>query len=63
MSEGSVNSLTAREVSQVLREAVFGRSQMRKTGHQRWDEMVVGLFVIDFEGWRIHKGASGTRLR
>lgn len=53
MIEDGVNSLTAREISQVLREAVFGRKHMRKTGPQSWDEMFVGLFVIDIEGWRI----------
>lgn len=53
MNEEGVNSLTAREVSQVLREAVFGRSQMRKTGPKTWDEMFVGLFEIDIGGWRI----------
>ncbi len=34
MIEDGMNSLTAREISQVLREAVFGRSHMRKTGPQ-----------------------------
>lgn len=53
MIEDGVNSLTAREVSQVLREAVFGRSQMRKTGPKTWEEMFVGLFEIDIGGWRI----------
>lgn len=54
MIEDGVNSLTAREVSQVLREAVFGRSQMRKTGPKTWEEMFVGLFEIDIGGVAHH---------
>lgn len=45
--------LTAREVSQALREVIFGRQQMSKVGQLTWDEVDASQFVIDIDGWRI----------
>lgn len=39
--ENTAVELSAREVSQVLREAIFGRSVMSKVGHESWDEIYV----------------------
>ncbi|WJN48601.1 DUF7693 family protein [Pseudomonas asiatica] len=46
--------LTAREVSQVLREVTFGRRTMHKVGEQSWDEVYACHFIVDVEGWRLH---------
>ncbi|WP_459170765.1 DUF7693 family protein [Pseudomonas veronii] len=45
--------LSAREVSQALREAIFGRAVMSKVGHESWDEIYAGHFLVDVGGWRI----------
>jgi len=45
--------LSAREVSQVLREAIFGRCVMSKVGHESWDEVYAGHFHVSIKGWRI----------
>jgi hypothetical protein len=45
--------LTAREVTQALREVIFGRQQMSKVGKLTWDEVCASQFVIDIDGWRI----------
>lgn len=37
--DSSPTKLTAREVSQVLREVVLGRRTMAKIGVQTWDEV------------------------
>lgn len=49
----SRNKLTAREVSQVLREVTLGRRTMAKIGEQTWDEVYACHFIVDIEGWRI----------
>lgn len=52
----SVNTeaeLSAREVSQVLREAIFGRTVMSKVGHESWDEIYAGHFQINVDGWKV----------
>jgi probable phosphoglycerate mutase len=36
VSENTAAELSAREISQVLREAIFGRSVMSKVGHESW---------------------------
>jgi len=46
-------ALTARDVSQVLREAVFGRRTMTKIGSQSWEQVYACHFEVDIEGWRI----------
>jgi hypothetical protein len=46
-------SLSAREVSQALREVIFGRRHMSKVGTHTWDEVYASHFVIDIDGWRI----------
>lgn len=51
--ENSPSELAAKEVCQVLREVVFGRHTMTKSGQASWDEICVGHFVIDVEDWRI----------
>ncbi|WP_440480698.1 DUF7693 family protein [Pseudomonas xanthosomatis] len=46
-------ALTARDVCQVLREAVFGRRTMTKIGSQSWEQVYACHFEVDIEGWRI----------
>jgi hypothetical protein len=46
-------SLTAREVAQVLREVVFGRSIMTRSCVQTWDEIYAGYFHVNVNGWHI----------
>lgn len=46
-------ALTARNVSQVLREAVLGRRAMTKIGSQSWEEVYACHFEVDVDGWRI----------
>lgn len=53
VSENTRAELSAREVSQVLREAIFGRSIMSKVGHESWDEIYAGHFQVSVEGWHI----------
>lgn len=48
-----LGALTARDVSQVLREAVFGRRTMTKIGSQSWEQVYACHFEVDIEGWRI----------
>ncbi|KAA8556367.1 Adenosylcobalamin/alpha-ribazole phosphatase [Pseudomonas marginalis] len=45
--------LSAREICQVLREAIFGRSVMSKVGQQSWAHIYSGHFQVDVDGWRI----------
>nr|WP_256344140.1 hypothetical protein [Pseudomonas sp. IPO3775] len=44
-------ALTAREVCQVLRDAIFGRRVMVRASAQTWDELYAGMFMVDVEGW------------
>jgi len=53
VSENTGAVLSAREVSQALREAIFGRAVMSKVGHESWDEIYAGHFLVDVGGWRI----------
>ncbi|MHB2240342.1 DUF7693 family protein [Pseudomonas helleri] len=53
VSENTAAELYAREVCQVLREAIFGRSVMSKVGHESWDEIYAGHFQINVDGWEI----------
>jgi len=53
VSENTAAELSAREVSQVLREAIFGRSVMSKVGHESWDEIYSGHFQINVDDWQI----------
>ncbi|WP_430962759.1 DUF7693 family protein [Pseudomonas juntendi] len=46
-------ALTAREVSQVLREAALGDRPFRRVGHQMSELATAGMFTIDIEGWVI----------
>ncbi|WP_409283044.1 hypothetical protein [Pseudomonas putida] len=46
-------ALTAREVSQVLREVVLGRRAMTKIGSQSWEQVYACHFEVDVDGWRI----------
>ena len=52
-SENTAAELSAREVSQVLREVIFGRSVMSKVGQQAWAHVYSGHFQIDVDGWRM----------
>jgi probable phosphoglycerate mutase len=45
--------LTAREVSQVLREVIFERSSVTRACSQTWDEIYAGHFQVDIGGWFI----------
>jgi hypothetical protein len=53
VSENTAAELSAREVSQVLREAIFDRSVMSKVGHESWDEIYAGHFHVSVDGWQI----------
>ncbi|WP_348775205.1 hypothetical protein [Pseudomonas sp. AL10] len=53
VSENTAAELSAREVSQVLREAIFGRSVMSKVGHESWDEIYSGHFQINVDDWQM----------
>ncbi|WP_422631059.1 DUF7693 family protein [Pseudomonas syringae] len=56
MSAGSSNSppkLSAREVCQIVRDVILGRRMMAKACAQTWDEIYVGLFIVNIEGWCI----------
>ena len=53
VSENTAAELSAREVSQVLREAIFGRSVMNKVGHESWGEIYAGHFQINVDDWQI----------
>lgn len=53
VSENTAAELSAREVSQVLREAIFGRTVMSKVGHESLDEIYAGHFQINVDGWEI----------
>lgn len=53
VSENTAAELSAREVSQVLREVTFGRTVMSKLGHESWDEIYAGHFQINVDGWEI----------
>jgi 2,3-bisphosphoglycerate-dependent phosphoglycerate mutase len=53
VSENTAAELSARELSHVLREAIFGRSVMSKVGHESWDEIYAGHFHISVDGWDI----------
>ncbi|MCI3911824.1 DUF7693 family protein [Pseudomonas syringae] len=44
-------ALTAREVCQVLRDAIFGRRTMIRACVQTWEELYAGMFMVDVEGW------------
>lgn len=46
-------ALSSREVSQVLREAIFGRSVMSKVSQQSWAHIYSGHFQVDVDGWRM----------
>uniref|UniRef100_UPI0030DD822A DUF7693 family protein n=1 Tax=Pseudomonas sp. RL_105y_Pfl2_101 TaxID=3088708 RepID=UPI0030DD822A len=52
-SENTAAELSAREVSQVLREVIFGRSVMSKAGQQSWAHVYSGHFQVDVDGWRM----------
>lgn len=53
VSQNTAAALSAREVSQVLREAIFGRSVMSKVGQQSWAHVYSGHFQVDVDGWRM----------
>ena len=53
VSQNTAAELSAREVSQVLREVIFGRSVMSKVGQQSWAHVYSGHFQVDVDGWRM----------
>jgi len=46
-------ALTAREVCQVLRDAILGRRVMVRVSGETWDELYAGMFMVDIGGWSI----------
>lgn len=52
-SGSTARELSAREVRQVLRDAIFGRRAMVGVCAQTWDELYAGMFMVDIEGWSI----------
>jgi hypothetical protein len=53
VSENAAAELSARAVSQMLREAIFGRSVMSKVGHESWDEIHAGHFYVRVDDWKM----------
>lgn len=49
----SMPALTAREVGQVLHDAIFGRRVVVRAGAQTWDELYAGIFMVDMGEWCI----------
>jgi probable phosphoglycerate mutase len=49
----STPALSAREVCQTLREAIFGRRTLTRLSRQSWDEIHEGHFQVEIEGWRL----------
>ncbi|WP_441346737.1 DUF7693 family protein [Pseudomonas simiae] len=49
----SIPALTAREVCQALRDAIFGRRTMVRACAQTWVELYAGMFMVYIEGWSI----------
>lgn len=45
--------LTAREVSQFLREASMASRAMRRITSASWNEIYCGLMTVDVDGWVI----------
>lgn len=54
--------LSAREVCQVLRDVIFERHTMKKVGHQSWDEIYAGHFLVEVDGWRLSIYNDGDEL-
>ncbi|MGP5444972.1 DUF7693 family protein [Pseudomonas helleri] len=52
-SGSTAGDLSAREVCQVLRDAIFGRRAMVRVCAQTWDDLYAGMFMVDIEGWSI----------
>ena len=50
---GKPNALSAREVCQILREVVFGRSCMTKAPGEPQEVLEAGRIVVDAGGWRL----------
>lgn len=48
-----LGALTARDVSQVLREVVLGRRTMVKVGSQFIERLYASHFQVDIESWLI----------
>jgi hypothetical protein len=44
-------ALTAKEVCQVLRDAIFGRRAMVRECAQTWSELYAGMFMADIDGY------------
>lgn len=53
VSERTAGELSARDVSQILREVIFGRSSMSKAGQESWDEIYAGHFHVNVDGWQL----------
>lgn len=55
VSENTAAKLSARDVSQLLREAIFGRLVMSKVGQESWDEIYAGHFHfhVYVDGWTL----------
>lgn len=53
VDDKSSAELSAREVSQVLREVTWGRRTMTKVGYASWDEIYAGHFHLRVDGWEL----------
>lgn len=51
--EERATALSAREVSQLLREVTLGRRLITKVGQESWDEVYACHFQVDIDGWRL----------
>jgi len=51
--EESMPALTAREVCQVLHDAIFARRAIARACAQTWGEIYAGMFLVDVDGWII----------
>ncbi|MDE1165194.1 MAG: hypothetical protein PW845_07320 [Pseudomonas sp.] len=55
-------ALTAREVCQVLREAIFGRRTLTNACHRSRDETDAGVCIVEIDGWRLSIDNEGDAL-
>ena len=50
---GECSALSARDVSQLLREVIFGRERMTTPNVQPWDDVYAGHFIVNVDGHQI----------
>lgn len=47
------NSLSVREVYQILKDVALGTRVMTRIGRQTWDEVYASHFEVEVDGWRL----------